>query len=473
MVLLTAMLRTNSLQSTETLSHSHLSQWQPNAPRRGARWRPYLLLLVAGFALTGLSGCAAKRLRADYTGYESAFADTSNHEMLLNLARLNQHDPTYFFKMGQMATSYRMQAALTGTGSYVPQGTTGANVTGGGTPSMIFEQDPSFTFIPVNDDATAQLLLKPIPAELFYALYQQGWRADQLFRLMVDRIEFRDPKTKVWQIIRNTPSAANAPDYTRFLRVSALAYELQKRGYLLLRGHKEFVPLAKGVKLKEAPTAKDILDAQAKNLIWRPQPDGRWELGQEDVTPLFEMNEPSEAQVVEDMPELGRGGIAGATALSTMFAILHNGFTIEESYNANEQAEDAKDVSCHLVMRSLIGLMTAAAQEQDGFDELLEKNPVIPPTEAAPLHFTEAVPAVEQRPILRVTWKDEDSVIPPLVQLAYREKRYLVTDLSVPKTAEDLSWNRDVFRLISQLTAQVTVDISKFPLPQILQLHTD
>jgi len=117
--------------------------------------------------------------------------------------------------------------------------------------------------------------------------------------------------------------------------------------------------------------------------------------------------------------------------------------------------------------------MTAAAQEQDGFDELLEKNPVIPPTEGAPLHFTEAVPAVEQRPILRVAWKDEESVIPPLVQLAYREKRYMVTDLSVPKTAEDLSWNRDVFRLISQLTAQVTVDISKFPLPQILQLHTD
>jgi hypothetical protein len=461
------------MQSTETFYCSHGNQRKSNALQHGRRSKPYLLLFVAGFALLGLSGCAAKRLRADYTGYESAFADTSNHEMLLNLARLNQHDPTYFFKMGQMATSYRLQAALTGTGSYVPQGTNLANATGGGTPSVIMEQDPSFTFIPVNDDATAQLLLKPIPAELFYALYQQGWRADQLFRLMVDRIEFRDPNTRVWQVIRNAPSAANAPDYTRFLRVSALAYELQKRGYLLLRGHKEFVPLAKGVQLKEAPAAKDILDAQAKNLIWRPQPDGQWELGQEDVTPRFEMNEPSEAQVVQDMPELARGGIAGATALSTMFAILHNGFTIEESYNANEPVEDTKAVSCHLVMRSLIGLMTAAAQEQDGFDELLANDPIIPPTEAAPLHFKEVVPAVEQRPILRVTWKDEESVIPPLVQLAYRDKRYMVTDRSEPKSPEDFSWNRDVFRLISQLTAQVTVDISKFPLPQILQLHTD
>ena len=45
----------------------------------------------------------------------------------------------------------------------------------------------------MNDDATAQMLLKPIPPELFDSLYQQGWRVDQLFRLLVDRIEFKDP----------------------------------------------------------------------------------------------------------------------------------------------------------------------------------------------------------------------------------------------------------------------------------------
>jgi hypothetical protein len=458
----------------KSISHFFQSQQRHFLLRAGEKWKLCFLLSLAGFALLGLSGCAARRLRADYTGYESAFADTSNREMLLNLARLNQHDPTYFFKMGQMATSYRMQAALTGTGNYVIQGTgSGGNATGGGTPSLVYEKDPSFTFIPVNDDATAQLLLKPIPAELFYALYQQGWRADQLFRLMVDRIEFRDPNTKVWQIIRNTPALTNAPDYARFLRVSALAYELQKRGYLLLRGHKEFTPLARAVQLKEAPTAGDILNAQSKNLIWQLRKEGEWELGQESVAPRFELNEPSESQVVADMPELGKGGIAGATALDTMFAILHNGFTIEENFSSTESPDDTKNVSCHLVMRSLIGLMTAAAQEQDEFDDLIEKNPLIPPTDSFVLKFKDVVPPFEQRPILRVTWRPQDGVIQPLVQLAYGNKKYMVTDMSDPRTPEDLSWNRDVFRLISQLTAQVTVDISKFPLPQILQLHTD
>jgi hypothetical protein len=50
---------------------------------------------------------------------------------------------------------------------------------------------------------------------------------------------------------------------------------------------------------------------------------------------------------------------------------------------------------------------------------------------------------------------------------------FMVTDKGDPKTPEEMYWNRDLFRLISQITAQVTVDISKFPLPSLLQLHTD
>jgi hypothetical protein len=42
-----------------------------------------------------VGGCsAAGRLKVDYTNYEDIYALTSNREMLLNLARLDQHDPT-------------------------------------------------------------------------------------------------------------------------------------------------------------------------------------------------------------------------------------------------------------------------------------------------------------------------------------------------------------------------------------------
>src|SRR5579864_2361659 len=177
-------------------SHSSKAPSQRMTPATSG----FLALVCASILI--LSGCAAKSLRVDYKKYEDAYAQSSNRQMLLNLARLNQHHPTYFFKMGQISTQYRMQAAINGNGTYSPPGYA-AGAGGGGTPSLLYEKDPTFTFIPVNDDATAQQLLKPMPAELFYALYQQGWRADQLFRLMVDRIEFRDPTTGNWDIIRN------------------------------------------------------------------------------------------------------------------------------------------------------------------------------------------------------------------------------------------------------------------------------
>jgi hypothetical protein len=130
-------------------------------------------------------------------------------------------------------------------------------------------------------------------------------------------------------------------------------------------------------------------------------------------------------------------------------------------------------------MRSLIGVMAAAAQEQDAFKEFMDKNPAVPaPTAADPnatIPFSSVVPPVEQQPILRLKWDSADQTIPPLVELTYQDKPYAITDPSVPPPSNpsaDLEWNRDVFRLLTQLTSQVTVDISKFPLPSILQLNT-
>jgi hypothetical protein len=572
----------------------------------------YVWFSVTSCVLLGLSGCAASHLRSDYNGYESAFAETSNREVLLNLARLDQHDPTYFFKLGQIGTTYRMQAALTGTGSYVIQGTgSGGNATGGGNPGVIFEKDPAFTFIPVNDDTTAKLLLQPIQPGLFEGLYQQGWRADQLFRLMVDRIEFRDPSDRnprAWQIIRNSATRDNLFDYTRFLRVSALAYELQKRGWLVIRAKEQFVPLMTLPAASENPPAKtpanaspgaagnasttppgntcaqgtgdacnkppapdaaagtkiaDVLDAMSKNpnLTWR-QIKNQWVLGQDILTPTFVLNDPfdenstdckpdppfpGETQlqcyIEQDMPQLKlhNAGLAGTTLLYLMLKVLQNGFTIEQSGDSEESGGEANNtsstddknnpnaVSCHLVMRSMIGLMSAAAQEQDGFYKLMhDDRPVVPSAALAAaldpklakglanstLSFKDVVPPLEQRPILKLTWGAGESgdggYLQPLVALTYGTKQYMVTDCKPPSAnssepldldtcgsastsasspenseapattvtasntdSEQLSWNRDVFRLIAQITAQVTVDISKFQPLQILQLHTD
>jgi hypothetical protein len=464
------------------------TQYRFDAVKPSARWRRISpaacgTLALLCLSITFLSGCAARALRTDYKSYENSYAESSNRQMLLNLARLSEHHPTYFFKMGQITTNYRYQATINGNGTYSPQGYP-AGPGGGGTPGALYEKDPGFTFVPVNDDATAQQLLKPMPAELFYVLFQQGWRVDQLMRLMVDHIEYRpDPSSDQVQVIRNVASAANKAGYLTFLRISALCYHLQRRGHLVFSADQQFSPIVSGVKFtdtKNAPQAKDIADAFAKNLIWQQDaknPD-TWQLGQMVTVPKFKLtpryvpgdkDHPSNTKAYEveiDMPELAK-----VQSLDPTLQILDSnglGFGILENATPKDAStgEQAPRGSAQLVMRSLIGMMAAAAQEQDTFDGMMALAKADP--------AQDPIPSVELQPLLTLNWKrgDERELTPILVKLDYMGKTYMVAD---PKSDDPLkasSWNRDNFRIITQLVSLVTVDISKFPVQQVLQLRT-
>jgi len=565
---------------------------------RVALRRNTLVRIAAGcVVLIGLCGCGPRRVRADFKNYEGAYAETSNHQLLLNLARLGNHDPAYFFKLGQITSSYRMQGSLTGMGQVTPSnGVTVPN--GGGTTGLIFENDPTFQFIPVNDDTNARLLMEPIPAETFDALFQQGWRLDQLFRLLVDRIEITRPQLVKdhkaspdceVEIIRNLPpnsiDLATPEDreelssYVTFLRVSALAYQLQRRGHLVLGSTETFVPYSKDV-LPAIPKsgndkdksssganpsqtengqanagdgalqAKDLEDAADKNNIWQ-RVDGGWLLGHNVFTPVFyltpmkpgqaeagqaaptssaEFAPPDESQAkpsqsaphpepqnsqttwVADLDQIEEdinlNQLAKGNALHNVLTAMAYGFSIESMGSLqdieNKECSGTPNIgaggvlkpqgyvpmSAKLILRSLMGVMAAAAQEQKEFEQLQTSTTAIPPspydegistTSQPPAGennasesgtFSEEVPPIEQIPLLQISWGTTETT-PPLVQLTYRGQVYMVGDKKQANVPENQYWNRDMFRLINALTSQVTVDISKFPIPEILQLHSD
>ncbi len=451
--------------------------------------------------LIPLTACGPKRMKADFIGFEKAYAETANREVLLNLARLQNHDTTYFFKLGQISSAYRMVTSLTGTGNYVIQGTgTGGNATGGGTPVMSFENDPTFTFIPVNDDVSAQLLLKPIPAETLYNLFLQGWRIDQLFRLMVDRIELssRVPGGTACavQTIRNVPPPVpttstgadaeyltDAASYATFLRVSAIAYGLQRHGHLLLKGATTWVPFDPLSPVagsdSAAPKASDMAAAAAKNQSWEfDATEKKWLLGQQVFGARFYLNDPTNTAKQAIQTDSRLAGLDNGDSLDNTLYILQSGFSIDEAHSgaSNQDCPD-KGVSAHLVMRSLLGLMSAVAQEQAAFDALLTNNSLLPLLDQSKKEqqrtFANQVPPIERLPSMRLKWGAGDKNGPPLVAVNYGGSSYLVADSTEPDLPENRYWNRDMFRLLNQLTAQVTVDISKFPLPGILNLHTN
>jgi len=610
--------------------------------------------LAIALSLLAACGCAVHRVRADFTGFEKAYADTSNRELLLNLARLQNHDPTYFFKMGQITSSYRMSATVPTSVGYASQSSVSgkSNTTGGATPGLSYESDPLFQFIPVNDETNAQLLLKQIPAETFYILYQQGWRIDQLFRLMVDRIEVTMPAggnavngCNV-AIYRNVPPTLDpiTPDnhgdldqledqelssYAGFLRASAIAYSLQRHGNLALREISKFVPLdtnavsaapsspsgggsgaqssaghnpantqivADGVVISLNPEAEsgaapadsqkglvsatDIEKAAEKGLSYElygtssPKStgssangttpavtpgtpatpaatsgtsNGKILIGQRltsakfYITPapplpnstavgmlgvLYNLMKDSNLSGLADevlvkipgsptlktltpedlsqktnmcqtsgTPNTGPGPKdISQTAFCIFLGAVQNGFAIEDDPSrpnpnggpcpilSRDDAEDTtQQVTARLVLRSLIGVMAAAAQEQALFDGLKARNPQFHylQEESSGVGFRDAVPDSELLPVLRINWKPDypDAPdlrpMPDLIQLNYRETDYRVADpFPYPGlVTENQYWNRDVFRLIAALTAQVTVDTSKYPIANILQLN--
>jgi hypothetical protein len=569
-------------------------------PSRGRLRLP--IALIAIFASLGTTGCGPRRMRVDFIGYEKAYAETSNREVLLNLARLQQRDPTYFFKLGQISSSYRMQAGLTGFGQYVPQGaSTGVEVpSGGGTPSGIYENDPSFTFIPVSDETNAKLLLNPVPEEVFYNLYLQGWRVDQLFRLMVDRIELTLPasgnKPCRVETIRNVPpppyygsdhqidrhytySAKEWGRYVIFLRVSAIVYALQKRGALMLQSTtepKQLEKLSAKSGDKVVPTANDFVSAAAADEEWVQQDSGQWTLTKKVSKYRFQLTLVKSNVVFKSKtsatPQPGAAPAAGATPkasaapaavaaaqagastgtaiahenvfgenvswiesdlrdeiakdpslkeladgaeLTDILEILYNGFAIGGAKTG--QDEDAgscpasgSTASSHLVMRSLIGLMAAAAQEQEPFDQLTKEEQPIDlndtlvldvhktlrdatgaaaeapgyadrmSQEATAHTFSQLVPSIERLPVLQLIWPAGTKLPDPYTAVVYGHQTYAINDRpptednpNNPFAQENQYWNRDMFRLICELASQVTVDISKFPLPEVLQLRTE
>jgi len=183
------------------------------------------------------------------------------------------------------------------------------------------------------------------------------------------------------------------------------------------------------------------------------------------------------------------------TAVDIFLKAVQDGFTIEDDVvkpvqgggpcPINSQDAPQNPVTARLVLRSLIGVMAAVAQEQKPLGTIIGSNSLVTGLveESLGLGFKQAIPEIELLPILRINWKPdgEGPLVSPskattTTKLEYRDIDYMIADSDTGeaplKVPENEYWNRDVFRLIAALTAQVTVDTSKYPIANILQLNS-
>jgi hypothetical protein len=461
------------------------------------------------------------RYQGDSNGFNNAYADASNRQMLLNLARLDQHDPTYFLQFGQISVSYQFTSSLAGTANNtVPSGLRVPVVGETGTIGVGASTQPSFTFIPVNDQLVAQELLQPVNAQVLYSLFEEGAPVDELLRLMVERMEIQLPGDTISTVYTNSLVDDNSPglhdgilSYAIFLKVCAIARQLQLADCLELKMVSKFKEVAKGWSVTSLKST-DIVNARDKGLVYKHEKDGKWHLGSMEMTPKFVLK-PVSDKVLAD---LGKNPFyAKGLSLGRMTTILTAGFTVEGNVNSfqnpsaaggagsggpgdtssggkgggngggSAQSDDpsarsdnpssvsdysqsevddsddddsSKGEGSRLVLRSFLLILTAAAQEQYGFEKYFAHTP-----------YCQATPPEERQPILKIRWDSGNvATLSPLMSLDYRGTNYEITDPETSTLPQQSTWNRDVFRLIVQLASQVSVDISKFPLPTSLQV---
>lgn len=457
-------------------------------------------------------------LKHSFDNYSDTYAEAQNRQMLLNLARLRNREPIYFFQLTQILAGYTFTETA-GIGDIHERGLTtspttnfrAANATLGATAT----HNPVFTLVPLGGDKFAAQLLAPIKPEIFYELFEEGWPADLLMRVLIERMELvtpPDPKkegdAEHLEILVNNPLEFRDGHYDRFLRACALARTLQQKGILYLDISKEFEPIAAQTVFTDPPTDLQQLAADKQGLVWRQTTQGgtsegkaesshkddgpnvrtvsggqaehnssqiapgNWQLGRDVTQTLFKLSKGDLKLAAGDLGS-SDSEFAGRDRLMERFSgVAENGIGVigsgapKGSYNVR------------LVMRSLLGVMLALANEQksyDYFNDFRIKNG----------EATDHVPSFEDHPALTLNWDgsgahesvDADSSTKPVVSLDYKGLRYSVEDrpgFISYKTEDpdrgDVTWNRDVFRLMVQLSLQVTADPSSFAQP-LLQTH--
>ena len=183
-----------------------------------------------------LTGCGGTVLKNDYEDFAASYADSSNGQMLMNLARRDQGHPPYFLQLASISSSHQHSASLSTSFSRADTSTRptiAEQLTKTIAPSISLSaaESPTFGFAPLAGKSFANALLSPIGANVFFSLLGQGVSADQLLRTMTQKVTFEWASGERRQL-RNVPDEHRFGSFRNFLRFAGLMREMQKQGLL-------------------------------------------------------------------------------------------------------------------------------------------------------------------------------------------------------------------------------------------------
>ena len=430
--------------------------------------RPVRIAMVLPVLL--FSGCVSHvALRSDYDDYSRVYADASNRQLLLNLARLSQDDPAYFIQLASISSQYQ----FTTSAGFSPTGTRTDPVAIGSVPmvqhaltfgaaaNVGMVQTPIFQFVPITGSNLVDAVLTPITDRVFLIFYDQGYPADLVVRTMVESVQRATVKgtSTNYEVLANDPNDPSYPDFLIFchnLREAqlshALSVQLATNNVPIYSSTNTNAKLSDVVSAVQAGMTVTCKTATGDVSVTRPTQSFEWQANGNSPT-----NPPPQFNALDFQPASVPAKPASMQAFATAFAA---------GYAKGEYK---------LKMRTFEAALYTVAKQEEYFRKLAKaqqgqmtagiKYRVDPA--AGP------VATVKRRgshfdvwPLMTMTHCGKEQVPPtPLVATAYNGRNYMVG------RADDNNQDRTVFTMLSYLFAQTAISTQNLPVQQLIQVQ--
>ena len=145
----------------------------------------FFVLLPVVLVLSGCATYGPRHIPRDRFSYNEALAESTQHQMMLNLVRMRYIEEPVFLSVSSILTQYVYNInAGAGTEIDLNGGTDIAT----GEANLGYEERPTITYIPIEGREFSERMLTAIPSETIFAGALQGWSVDIFMRVGFNRI---------------------------------------------------------------------------------------------------------------------------------------------------------------------------------------------------------------------------------------------------------------------------------------------
>jgi len=396
-------------------------------PVRGTIHAGWLRSLVGLLAVLTLAGCLSPpTLNRAVLAYDEAITDAISKQLLINIARAHHHEPIHFTGVANVAATFdfRINAGATPalTGEH---GRTLVPLFGGS-----IAENPTISITPIEGEEFTKRILAPFQESKLNLLLRQGVDIDLLLRLMAKELRLKHKGEEV--AYRNSPSDKDGYDMFRkvVLHLSAIQDANHLYAEALTFERTWTIPA-------ESVTAEGFAALEQQYLITyqserrtytlRKPVSGRILITNYDPATLppaerVRLHETADQRPVNDVSfDIRAGHVGGEWPLQGDFRL--------RSFNA------------------MLNFLGQALDEDREY--AVEKDPRTPPVAENPVHTMDLL-ILDHRP------EEPDLAVKS-------HGRYYAINATGPQAR----WNREAFKLLSQLFQMTVTDVPRTGVPSI------